>query len=80
MKMNTINISLKPELLNQIDQIAQEESRSELIREAAKIYIEKKNRWKSVFEFGDKFAETNNIKEEDIIKEIKKHRKSRFFD
>lgn len=54
MKANTVNISFKPELLDQIDKIAKEESRtrSELIREAAKLYVKKKNRWKSIFEFG----------------------------
>jgi len=45
MSTNTVNISFKKELLEQIDKIAREESRtrSELIREAARMYIEKQS-------------------------------------
>lgn len=44
MSINTVNISFKSDLLKKIDKIAKEESRSrsELIREAARMYIEKK--------------------------------------
>ncbi|MGB5156448.1 MAG: ribbon-helix-helix domain-containing protein [Desulfobacterales bacterium] len=44
MDASTVNISFKKDLLQMIDQIAKEEarSRSELIREAARMYIERK--------------------------------------
>jgi Arc/MetJ-type ribon-helix-helix transcriptional regulator len=44
MAISTVNISFQEELLEQIDKIVQDESRtrSELIREAARIYMEKK--------------------------------------
>jgi CopG family transcriptional regulator / antitoxin EndoAI len=61
-----------------IDQIAKSESRSrsELIREAARMYIERKNRWKMIYDFGEKTAKEKNISEDDILKEIKEYRKS----
>jgi metal-responsive CopG/Arc/MetJ family transcriptional regulator len=44
MAVSTVNISFLEDLLEQIDTIAQNEARtrSELIREAARIYIEQK--------------------------------------
>ena len=47
----TVNISFQDRLLANIDRIAQRESRSrsELLREAARIYIERKERWNNIF-------------------------------
>jgi CopG family transcriptional regulator / antitoxin EndoAI len=55
MNINTVNISFQKDLLKQIDKVAKEEARtrSELIREAARLYIEKKRRWEQIFAFGD---------------------------
>lgn len=82
MKSSTVNISFKKDLLTKIDEIAQEESRSrsELIREAARLYIEKKNRWKEIFEYGENRAAAQNIKEDEILKEIKQYRKEKQYD
>jgi metal-responsive CopG/Arc/MetJ family transcriptional regulator len=46
MKSNTVNISYNDDLLKQIDEFAHEESRSrsELIREAARSYIDRKRK------------------------------------
>ncbi|MCP4749810.1 MAG: ribbon-helix-helix protein, CopG family [Proteobacteria bacterium] len=73
METSTVNISFKKDLLSQIDEIAGEESRSrsELIREAARMYIERKRKWQRIFEFGEKQALDKGIVEEDIMKEIK---------
>ena len=51
MKTSTINVSFKDDLLTQIDRIANEEarSRSELIREAARMYIERKKEMEEHF-------------------------------
>jgi len=82
LKSSTVNISFKKDLLTKIDEIAQEESRSrsELIREAARLYIEKKNRWKEIFEYGENRAAAQNIKEDEILKEIKQYRKEKQYD
>ena len=51
MNTNTVNISFQKDLLKKIDKVAKDESRtrSELIREAARMYIDKKNKWKEIF-------------------------------
>jgi len=78
MKSSTVNISFRKDLLEQIDQIAKEESRSrsELIREAARTYIESKMRWKKIFEFGEKIAKEKKLTEADIEKETEAMRKN----
>ena len=77
METTTVNIAFKDGLLREIDKIAREESRSrsELIREAARAYIAKKNKWDSIFNFGDSQATELNLTPEDISGEIKKYRK-----
>lgn len=77
MGVNTVNISFRSDLLNEIDSIAREESRSrsELIREAARMYIERKQKWKSIFAFGKQQVSKLNLSEDDISREIRSYRK-----
>ena len=77
MNTNTVNISFQSDLLKKIDKVAKDESRtrSELIREAARMYIDKKNKWEEIFEFGDSIQKINNLSESDILNEIKSVRK-----
>ena len=76
MAVSTVNISFQDELLFQIDQIAQNEARtrSELIREAARIYIERKKRWESIFSYGLSLSEKYKFTEDDVNEEIQKYR------
>jgi predicted transcriptional regulator len=75
----TVNISFEKALLKEIDKIARKEhrSRSELIREAARSYIEKKARWETIFNFADKSKTKSKITEDDIFEEIKQIRSKR---
>lgn len=77
--MSTVNISFNSDLLKQIDKVAQEESRSrsELIREAARSYIERKSRWGQIFKLGTRIAQSKGLKLEDIENEITSFRKQR---
>ena len=77
--MSTVNISFNDDLLRQIDKVAEEESRtrSELIREAARSYIQRKDRWAQIFQLGSALVESKNLKPSDIEKEIAAYRKSR---
>ena len=79
MATSTVNISFQDDLLLQIDQIAQNESRtrSELIREAARIYIEKKKKWESIFSYGQSLAEKYKFTEDDVNEEIKIYREKK---
>jgi metal-responsive CopG/Arc/MetJ family transcriptional regulator len=73
---STVNISFNKELLAEIDKTAKQESRtrSELIREAARLYIGRKNRWERIFAFGSRQVERLALREEDIAGEIQKYR------
>ncbi|MDF3821714.1 ribbon-helix-helix protein, CopG family [Leptospira sp. 96542] len=75
----TVNISFEKALLKEIDKIAKREhrSRSELIREATRAYIEKKSKWQAIFDFGVKSTEKSNLTENDILGEIKNLRRSK---
>jgi CopG family transcriptional regulator/antitoxin EndoAI len=79
MKSSTVNISFNDELLKKIDRVAREESRSrsELIREAARSYIDRKHKWNQIFKFSEKQATKKNISEKDVAEEINKYRKSK---
>lgn len=75
----TVNISFEELLLIEIDKLAKKEhrSRSELIREAARTYIEKKTKWQAIFDFAEKSTKRSKISEQDIFKEIKSVRKNK---
>jgi len=79
MAINTVNISFDKNLLKEIDKIAKSEyrSRSELIREAARFYIERKEKWKNIFDSFDKITENQNLSEGDVLNEIKEYRKTK---
>ncbi len=74
-----VNISFNEDLLREIDRVAGEEarSRSEFIREAARMYLTRKERWNSIFEYGKQKAKANNLSEEDITAEINSLRRER---
>jgi metal-responsive CopG/Arc/MetJ family transcriptional regulator len=76
MAVNTVNISFQKDLLSQLDQAAKEESRSrsEIIREAARLYLERKNRWKTIFSFGDELKGSIEVTEASIVDEVKQYR------
>ena len=79
MKGSTVNISFNKDLLELIDQVAEAESRSrsELIREAARMYIERKNRWDKIFSYGEEKAAESKLTEEDILNEVKEVRRGK---
>ena len=77
--MSTVNISFNPKLLKEIDKIAEEESRSrsELIREAARSYIERKRRWSNILVEGRRIGRERGITPEMIDKEIAAYRREK---
>jgi CopG family transcriptional regulator / antitoxin EndoAI len=79
MPINTVNISFQEDLLKKIDNVAQEESRSrsELIREAARMYIERREKWREIFTYGEQIQKAKKITEKDVFAEIRAVRKSK---
>ena len=76
MKTKTVNISFQETLINKIDEIAREESRtrSDLIREAARLYIERKKHWQDIFAYSKMQVKQLGLKEDDIEKGIVQYR------
>ena len=79
MAVSTVNISFQDDLLLQIDQVAKKEARtrSELIREAARLYIERKKKWESIFSYGQSLAKKYKFTEDDVNEEIRKYREEK---
>ncbi len=75
----TVNISFQDTLLRDIDRVAQAETRtrSEFLREAARAYIQRKERWAGMFAAGQKIAAEKGLTPEDVSREIQAHRKRR---
>lgn len=67
-----MNISFRQDLLEQIDEVARTESRSrsELLREAARMYIQRKRRMDAVIEAVRGTVRQRGITEEDVVAEV----------
>ncbi|TVR00186.1 MAG: ribbon-helix-helix protein, CopG family [Desulfovibrionales bacterium] len=74
-----VNISFQKDFLADIDAEAKRESRSrsELLREAARLYVQRQRRWDAVFSLGDATARNRNLTENDISDEIAAFRQER---
>ena len=79
MSTTTVNISFQEDLLSDIDNIARKESRTraELLREAVRMYLERKRRWDQIFAYGRSKVVENNLTEADVAQEISSYRKQR---
>ncbi len=83
MSTQTFNIALPKELVKKVDELAKKEyrNRSELIREALRVYIEDKSEWEQIFRAGEKAMQEMGIKNEqeinDIVYEYRHGRKPR---
>ena len=79
MNTTTVNVSFQGSLLAEIDRVAQRESRSrsELLREAARLYIDRKRRWDKIFAYGKTVAVRGQQTEEDVAAEIQSYRKQK---
>ncbi|MDP6525077.1 MAG: ribbon-helix-helix protein, CopG family [Kiritimatiellia bacterium] len=79
MSTTTVNIAFQKNLLKDIDRVARDESRSrsEFLREAARAYIQRKQRWADVFKMGRGIAKARGLSQDDVSKEIAAYRKSK---
>ena len=79
MGTSTVNISFQEKLLKDIDRVAKQESRSrsELLREAVRMYIELKTQWEKVFAFGEMQAAEKGLTENDVNREIRAFRRNK---
>lgn len=75
-KTSTVNISFRDDLLHEIDDVARAESRSrsELVREAARLYIERKKRMIAAIESMRAITAARGLTEDDVQAEIESYR------
>jgi len=78
-KTSTVNISFRDDLLHEIDDVAQAESRSrsELVREAARLYIERKKRMIAAIESMRAITTERGLTEDDVQDEIQSYRREK---
>jgi metal-responsive CopG/Arc/MetJ family transcriptional regulator len=79
MALATVNVSFQEDLLTQIDRFAKNEARtrSDLIVEAARMYINRKEKWEHIFAYGESLSAKYKFTEDDINEEIKKYREEK---
>jgi len=79
MNTTTVNVAFQKTLLRQIDEAAQAESRSrsEFLREAARAYIQRRQRWSNIFDAGQHVAEKEGLTLDDVAEEIAEYRKGK---
>jgi CopG family transcriptional regulator/antitoxin EndoAI len=68
----TFNISLPIELVKKADIVAKKEyrNRSELIREALRVYLQENKEWETFYEYGARQAKKMNITNEEQINQV----------
>lgn len=83
MQSQTFNIALPRELVKKMDNVAKREykNRSELIREAVRVYLNDREKWDQIFKAGENAMKEMGIKSEEevdkIVYEFRHARKSR---
>jgi len=78
-EQRTVNISLPPQLILAVDELADREgrSRSELMREALRQYMVRGERWVQIFAYGEEAARRAGVTEPDIADIVEQHRRAR---
>ena len=79
MRNVTVNISFQDALLAEIDAEAKRESRtrSELLREAARLYVRRQRQWERVFALGDELSKRGSLTKGDVAREIQNVRRQK---
>lgn len=72
MNTQTLNIALPKDLVKRVDQAAKNEyrNRSELIREALRVYLADKKDWYDLLDYGKKVGRKMGIKSEEDVNKI----------
>jgi len=76
----TFTVSLPPDLAAEVDRLAAAEnrSRSELVREAFRQYLERRRRWRRIFAYGERAAKAVGVKSEaGVARMVKEYRRSK---
>jgi len=79
MSVAIVEIPFQTDLLQQIDSFVDDKkcSRVDVILEATKMYISRKQNWQNIFSLGDRLALKNSLSETDVMNEIKAYRREK---
>ena len=79
MQTAIVKIPFQADLLQQIDNVVDEKkcSRADIILEATKMYITRKQNWEKIFSLGDRLVLENSLSETDVMNEIKAFRREK---
>ncbi len=72
MLTQTLNIALPKDLVKKVDAVAKKEyrNRSELIREALRVYLTRIEKWEKILASGKEYGKKLGIKSEDDVNRI----------
>jgi CopG family transcriptional regulator / antitoxin EndoAI len=75
----TVTISLPPDLAAEVDRLAgvEHRTRSELLREAFRQYVERRRRWDELFAYGARVARQRGLTEKRVDAAVKRRRRTR---
>ena len=79
MSVAIIEVPFQADLLQQVDSFVDEKvcSRADIILEATKMYIARKQNWQNIFSLGNRLALENRLSEADVMNEIKAYRREK---
>ena len=79
MSVAIIEVPFQADLLQQIDNFVDKKvcSRTDVILEATKMYIARKQNWQNIFSLGDRLSFENSLSETDVMNEIKAYRREK---
>jgi len=79
MSVAIVKIPFQADLLQQVDSFVDEKlsTRADVILEATRMYIARKQNWQNIFSLGDRLALNNNLSEADVMNEIKAYRREK---
>ncbi len=71
-KRKILNISLPPKLYEDVEKLAEEQSKAkgEFVREVIREYVEKDRRWKQIRKWGEESAKKMGIKSERDVERL----------
>lgn len=81
MQVQTINIALPKQLVRKVDEAAKTEyrNRSELIREALRVYLKENQEWEKLFAYGKSKSRKMGIRDQKDVDKVvydARHKKS----
>jgi len=79
MSVAIVEVPFQTDFLQQIDSFVDGKirSRADVILEATKMYVARKQNWQNIFTLGDRLALKNNLSEADVMNEIKAYRREK---